>query len=208
MKKIIGIISNALGFNSNNPFDDKYFVQNQYVEALYKHNLIPLVIVPVNLEIKEDILNLCDAFLITGGKRYHKYHFDVVRYAIKTNKKLLGICMGMQIIGMYFNNDYEETTLKYVDNHYFDEITHSNKELLVHNVKIKENTLAKKIFGNNIKTNSIHHEALTRVTKPLKVSGISADGIIEIIEYKNIIGVQFHPELMMSTDALFEWLAK
>ena len=28
MKKIIGIIPSTLGFDTDNPFDDKYYVQN------------------------------------------------------------------------------------------------------------------------------------------------------------------------------------
>jgi len=206
MKKIIGIIANTLGFESSNPFDDKYFVQNQYVEAVYKNGGIPIVITPVNLNINYDTLDLCDSFLITGGKRYHKYHFDVINYAVKTNKKLLGICMGMQLIGMYFNNDYDEKTLKYINNHYYDDITHENKELLIHDVYISEKSLAYKIFGDKIKTNSIHKQALCNVSEPLKAIGKSEDDIIEIVEYKNIIGVQFHPELTNNSNKLFKWL--
>lgn len=205
MKKIIGIIANTLGFNSSNPFDDKFFVQNQYIEAVYKNGGVPLIVSPINLSINYEILDLCDAFIITGGKRYHKYHFDVIEYVIKTNKKLLGICMGMQLIGMYFNKDYNENTLKNIKNHYYDNITHKNKELLIHDVYIKENSLVFNIFGNKIKTNSIHKQALCYIDKPLKIVGKS-DHIIEIIEYKNIIGVQFHPELMNNTKNLFKWL--
>lgn len=206
MKKIVGIISNTIGFESDNPFDDKYFVQNQYVEAVYKNGGIPIVVTPVNLTLNYDVFDLCDAFIITGGKKYHKYHFDVISYTIKTNKKLLGICMGMQIIGMHSNNDYNEESLKYVDNHYYDQITHQNKELLIHDVIIDKKSLSYKLFGSKIKTNSIHKQALKHITYPFKIVGKSKDNIPEIIEYKNIIGVQFHPELMKSTNKLFEWL--
>ena len=206
MKKIVGIIANTLGFDSDNPFDDKYFVQNQYIVAVKKYGGIPIVITPINLFLNYDVLEICDAFLITGGKKYHKYHFDVIEYAKNSNKKLLGICMGMQLIGMYFNDDYNERTLNYIDNHYYDNITHESKELLIHEVFIEENSLASKIFGKKIKTNSIHKQALSYVYKPLKVVGKTNDGKIEIIEYKNIMGVQFHPELMNNMNKLFKWL--
>lgn len=208
MKRIVGIIANTLGFDTNNPFDDKYFVQNQYIVAVKKYGGIPIVIPAVNLNINFDALELCDSFIITGGKRYHKYHYDVIDYAIKTGKKLFGICMGMQIIGMYSNNDYEEKTLKYIDNHYYDQITHKHKKLIIHDVFVKKDSLAYKLFGDKISVNSIHRQALINVSKPFKVVGVSEDNIIEIIEYKNIIGVQFHPELLSNTKKLFEWLIK
>ena len=84
MKKIVGIIANTVGFDSNNPFDDKYFVQNQYIDAVKKYGGIPIIISAVNLKINKDALDLCDSFIMTGGKRYHKYHYDVVDYAIKS----------------------------------------------------------------------------------------------------------------------------
>lgn len=206
MKRVIGIIANTLGFDSDNPFGDKYFVQNQYVEAVKRNGGIPIIIPPVDLEINREALEICDAFIITGGNRYHKYHYDVVEYALKTNKKLLGICMGMQIIGMFSNSDFDENTLRNIDNHYYDQITHKNRELLVHDILIDKSSLSNKIFGNKIKTNSIHRQALTKVSDPFKAVGKSVDNTIEIIEYKNVIGVQFHPELMNCTNKLFEWL--
>lgn len=205
MKKIVGIIANTLGFDSNNPFDDKYFGQNQYIEAVYRNGGIPIIIPAVNLKINHAALDICDAFIITGGKKYHNYHFEVIKYVLNSNKKLLGICMGMQIIGMYFNNDYEERTLKYIDNHYFDQITQRRKELLVHNVYFDENSFLYSLFGRQLKVNSIHKQVLKYVLKPLKVTG-KYNNIIESIEYKNIIGVQFHPELMSDGNKLFKWL--
>ena len=129
MKKIIGIIPSTLGFNTDNPFDDKYYVQNTYIERLKQ--AIPIIIPPTNLKINYEALELCDSFLIIGGSYTHNYHFEVIDYAIKTNKKLLGICLGFQAIAIYSNNDYNEKTIYKIDNHYHDNITHKNKELLV-----------------------------------------------------------------------------
>lgn len=204
MKKI-GIIPSTLGFDTDNPFDDKYYVQNTYLEKLKHFECLLIIIPPTNLKIDYNILNLCDSFLIIGGKKVHKYHFEVIDYALKTNKKLLGICLGMQAIAMYSNNDLEEKTLCKVSNHYFDNITHENKELLVHNIDISQNSLLSKILGKKLKVNSIHNYAISKISYPFKISATYKD-VIEAIEYKNIIGVQFHPELMNNTDKLFEWL--
>jgi len=206
MKKIIGIIPSTLGFNTDNPFDDKYYVQNSYIERIRKY-AIPIILSPSNLNITKEQLDLCDAFIIIGGKNVHKYHFDVIDYCLKTNKKLLGICLGMQTIGMYSNNDLKEETLIKIDNHYYDNITHENKELLVHEIEIDKKSTLYRIFGDKLKVNSIHNNSLKYVSFPFNVVAKSND-VIEAIEYKNIIGVQFHPELMNNTEKLFEWLAK
>ena len=206
MKKIIGIIPSTLGFDTENPFDDKYYVQNTYIKRLNKIS-IPIIIPPNNLTINKEILNICDAFLIIGGKKVHKYHFEVIDYAIKNNKKLLGICLGMQAIGMYSNKDYTESTLEPITNHYHDNITHKNKELLIHNIEILPNSILSSIFGKNLKVNSIHKHRLKYISSPFKVIAKYKD-TIEAIEYKNILGVQFHPELMTNTDNLFNWLIK
>lgn len=207
MKKVIGIIPSTLGFDTNNPFDDKYYVQNSYLDKLKDFDCIPIIIPPINLTINEQSLNLCDSFIIIGGKNIHKYHFEVVEYAIKKDKKLLGICLGMQAIAMYSNNDLECNTLYKVDNHYFDNITHKNKEHLVHDITIDKKTLLSSILGTELKVNSIHNYAVKKVSSPFKVVA-KHNNIIEGIEYKNIIGVQFHPELMKETDNLFKWLIK
>lgn len=90
MKKIIGIIPSTLGFNTDNPFDNKYYVQNSYIEKISNY-AIPIILAPINFKLTKEQFALCDAFLIIGGKNVHKYHFDVIDYALKTNKKLLGI---------------------------------------------------------------------------------------------------------------------
>jgi len=203
--KIIGIIPSSLGFNTNNPFDDKYYVQDTYIKRLNKYNCIPIILAPSELKIDYKLLDLCDSFLMIGGQNIHEYHYQVIKYALKTNKKLLGICLGMQAIASYSNNKNESHTLIYIKNHYHNNITHNNKELLVHKINIDKTSKLARLLGTNIKVNSIHKYAVKNISKPFKVVG-TYNNIIEAIEYKNIIGVQFHPELMNNTEKLFEWL--
>lgn len=202
--KIIGVIPSTLGFDTDNPFDDKYYVQDSYLKRL-KDIGLPIIIPPTSLKIDEKLLDICDAFLIIGGKNINEYHYQVIEYALKTNKKLLGICLGMQAIASYSNNKDELNTLYEISKHYHDNITHNKKELLVHTVKFDKNSILYKLLGENLLVNSIHKFAVKKVTKPFRVVGLNND-VIEAIEYKNIIGVQFHPELMNNTDELFKWL--
>lgn len=203
--KIIGIIPSTLGFDTENPFDDKYYVQNTYVKRIKETGSLPIIVAPTDLKINIEMLDLCDSFLIIGGSKINEYHFQVIEYAIKTNKKLLGICLGMQAIATYSNNKNELDTLIPIENHYKDNITHNNKEILVHDLNLDKNSLLASLLGTNIKVNSIHKFKVKKVSYPFKIVGFNND-VIEAIEYKNIIGVQFHPELMNKTDNLFIWL--
>lgn len=205
--KIIGIVPSTLGFDTTNPFDDKYYVQDTYIKSLKKYNCIPIILAPSNLEIDKRVLKLCDAFLLIGGKNIHNYHYDVIEYALETNKKLLGICLGMQAIASFSNDRNELKTLTKIDNHYYDKVTHNNKELLIHNITLEKDSLLNKLLGNELKVNSIHKYRVKKVSKHFRIVG-TFENVIEGIEYKNIIGVQFHPELMSDGEKLFEWLTR
>jgi len=71
-----------------------------------------------------------------------------------------------------------------------------------HKIKLKGNSLFSRI-GINMKNNpfvlSSHHQAVEKLGKGLNIIALSMDGkIVEAIEhnkYKNVLGVQFHPEV-------------
>lgn len=207
MKKIVGIISNVQGFNNDDIFKSRYYTLNTYVKAIKEAGGIPIIIPPVDLKLNEEACALCDAYLIPGGIQIKDFHIKIVDYAIKHKKKLLGICMGMQTIGIYANQNIEDKVLIAVNNHYVDEnITTTNPEVLVHNIDIVPNSLLANIFGKTkIKVNSLHHYAVKGVKPPFKVSAICGD-VIEAIEYNNVLGVQFHPELIKKGKKIFKWL--
>ena len=58
--------------------------------------------------------------------------------------------------------------------------------------------------------NSLHHQAIDALAEGLKAEAFAPDGVIEGISGPNLIGVQWHPELMRGIDPLmkrlFEWL--
>lgn len=55
-----------------------------------------------------EILRLCDGFVLSGGndlgefKERDEFEFELLNLALKSGKKVLGVCRGMQIIAKHF----------------------------------------------------------------------------------------------------------
>lgn len=54
--------------------------------------------------------------------------------------------------------------------------------------------LEKIYIKNKIEVNSFQHQAINKVAENFKIVATSEDRIVEAIEYKNIVVVQWHPE--------------
>ena len=55
-----------------------------------------------NYRLPEEALELCDGFLVQGGSEFYLYHFQIIHHAVTRGKKYLGICLGQQLIYVYF----------------------------------------------------------------------------------------------------------
>jgi len=149
--------------------------------------------IPMGITLYKDfqkLINLCDGIIFQGGDDFEKYDMDALEYIYKINKPVLGICLGMQLMGMFFDGEL------------IDIKNHKKNLSYVHSVSINKNSKLFNIYKtNSIKVNS-RHKSVLKSTK-LKVTGISNDGYIEAIEDSNktfFIGVQWHPESMTSYD--------
>lgn len=138
------------------------------------------------------LIDLCDGIIFQGGDDFEQYDFDALKYIHKIDKPVLGICLGMQLMGVLFNGSMIDIN------------NHKKKLSYAHNVTINRNSKIYNIFKtNNIKVNS-RHKSIIKDTK-LKIVGISNDGYIEALEdpsKKFFIGVQWHPESMINYDDL------
>lgn len=137
-----------------------------------------------------DVLNLCDGIIMPGGAKIFEYDRFICEYCINTNKPVLGICLGMQIMS-YYNSDY---SLLENDEGGFN---HNRKDLYAHDVFVKPNTKLSLITDSNkFKVNSRHNYHVDTIGEYI-VSATSNDGLIEAIEYPYNdfnIGVQWHVE--------------
>lgn len=183
---------------------EKQFVNSQYLDYVMDAGFTPIIL-PIDKDISE-LLSMCDCFLITGGndldsssyegaieseclgvdKRLDKLDFEVIEYAIKHNKPLLGICRGLQSINVYFKGSLFSN---------LEDTRHNKKEIEKDIIIDYDSRLFFKCICEDMKINSYHHQGINKLGKGLLDVGKSL-GLIEAIEheYLDIYAVQWHPE--------------
>ena len=100
-KAIIGILPSIQFSKNNNPYEDVYKFINNYGKRIIECGATPIGILLEDGNCNKDILDVCDGFLFPGGDRIEKAHYEIIGYAIKNNKPILGICLGMQAMACY-----------------------------------------------------------------------------------------------------------
>lgn len=183
-----------------------YFLYQNYYQFLSSYFDIE-IITPRLSHQYQDIVSRNDALLITGGddinpKYYHhkplsktnredqfieRMDFDLIAQFHKQKKTIIGICRGIQIINVYFGG----TLYQDIPTQYQSTLTHMQN---THTVFLSH-SLAQ-YFSTPSLINSFHHQAIHIPAPQFQINAMSEDGIIEGIEYQNILGVQWHPEKM------------
>lgn len=178
--------------------------------AVTKIEGIPILILPVDKEdlscknlyseeeIKdlESVLSLCDGFILPGGDTWYRLDEVVIDYAIRRDKPLLAICLGMQALSKVLSGEKRITYDNTIKNDTLINHLEPNNNY-VHSVIIDKNSKLYSIIGDvEITVNSRHSYHVPELDNTL-VSARSSDGLIEGVELKDkkfIIGVQWHPE--------------
>lgn len=141
----------------------------------------------------ESLIDICDGIVLEGGDDNNIEDLNFIKYCYKKDIPLLGICLGMQMMGTFFNGNVKD----------FDNKLHLNKKLnYVHGVYFNKLSRLYEIIGlDYIIVNSRHNSYIKNTN--LVISGISSDGYVESIEEKNkrfFIGIQWHPETTFEYD--------
>jgi putative glutamine amidotransferase len=117
----------------------------------------------------------------------------------KTDKPLLGICLGSQWINVFHGGSLVQDIPSEVG---------GNHRGMPHPVLLEPGSSLSRIFGEaGFEVNSWHHQAVdgSDLGKNLRVAARGADGVIEATETTDpgrfLIGVQWHPEKMLPGDA-------
>ena len=204
IKPIIGIVGRLYSGDAN------IICVEEVRLAVTKFGGIPLLILPVdkndlsckNLYSEEEIKDLervlkkCDGFILPGGDTWYQLDEIVIDYAIKCDKPLFAICLGMQALSKVLSGDerigYDNTIKNNTS------INHLElNKTYVHSVIIDKNSkLYSIICEKEIWVNSRHSYHVPEFDNT-SVCARSRDGLIEGVELKDknfILGVQWHPE--------------
>ena len=134
----------------------------------------------------QELIDECDGIILQGGSEMYPIDLEIVKYLYDRDISTLGICLGMQIMGVVINGELSSNSL----------ISHKSNKKYVHSISIKEDSKLYSILNNNkIEVNSRHKDYLIKTD--LDIGGYSDDDIIEAIEDKNkkfFVGVEWHPE--------------
>lgn len=229
--KRVGIVPTADLFYTDNVYDDKYHFPNTYVTRAVEAGMMPIGILSVNGRVVKESLELCDCFILCGGKHIWPFQIEVIDHAVKNGKKLLGICLGHQAVHSYFKTveemkrrgytgdigDFWQTLeeegitfLRDVAGHRWEKLPRGHESDTKHKVLVKEGSLLNRITGKTeLMGASLHRLAVFDPAPSVAVSALAEDGTIEAIEYGDqIIGTQFHPDVDSELNCIFEYLSK
>lgn len=220
-KPIIGISAGVLTDEGGMfPGYRRTYVNEDYITSVIKNGGIPLII-PMNnnLDVIKQQLEFIDGLLLTGGNdisplKYNQepeqklgdllperdeFEFELLKLAKVREIPILGICRGCQLINVFHGGTLyqdlsyrKEKTLRHWQSHNPSQVTHS--------IKIKEDTkLSEMLKQEKILVNSFHHQIIKDIPRGFIPCAIAPDGVIEGIEstqYKFLLGLQWHPEML------------
>ena len=237
MKRIIGIApASFMADREESCAKDYYKLVNNYVKRVSEAGCLPVCLAPSDDWLDEDALALCDGFVVQGGAEFYPYHFQIIHHAVTTGKRYLGICLGQQLIYVYFElkrileeKGYEGDLVKAMCNYIADQPEgftlqkrvqgHCNEypkrgceDEAKHGVDIAHGTLLHRVLGrDSIRICSFHSLCTPPEQTLVRINAVSSlgDGVVEGTEHgDNILGVQGHPELDGLLPELFSFLAE
>jgi len=198
------------------------YVENDMFRYVSQKGILPVLIPDLEKDPLHEILDEMDGFVFQGGSDLapgtygespiiegkwlgdayrDQYELGIMDYAIKSDKPILAICRGMQLMNVYFGGSL------------YQDISTQKRDALSHRDAIKYDSIHHAIdfTGTNVISdlysdipepivNSVHHQGVKVLGNHLSVLAVSReDEIIEAIEYTGttsgrVLGVQWHPE--------------
>lgn len=205
---------------------NRVWVGPNYLDAIRAAGGIPILLpLLINKEELAVAASVCDGFLFTGGPDISPFRFkeemiqqcgvvvperdimeeDLFSIAMETNKPILGICRGIQILNVFLGGTlYQDINVQFDSSLPLAHSQVSGNSVLSHSVVVKKDSLLHHIVSKEyMQVNSFHHQAIKDLAPSLKLAGVAPDSLIEAVylpEMKFFLGVQWHPEHLFRTN--------
>lgn len=226
-RPIIGITPNYDGGDVEPLLPGKplLFVHPDYLTAVTAAGALPLIL-PLCPREPGPLLDRVDALLISGNEKPlpaamrtgsewpslreqnpTRYASDVgwLKAALSRGMPVLGICRGMQVLNEVMGGSVENRagTTEPICGHHQSAPGH----LPSHPLHVEPGSLLARLLGPGpVAVNSFHAQGISRVGNGLRVTGSAPDDVVEAVEAISgpfCLGLQFHPEKLIGTDARF-----
>jgi len=153
---------------------------------------------------KEDKLDVCGR---TDPDR-DNVELMLTRWAIEEGKPVLGVCRGMQVInvacGGSLLQDVANASERFVKHDYFPTQGFA-RDHLAHAAMVSAGSYLQRVYGGGpIEVNSMHHQGIAKLGDGLAATIHAPDELVEGIEGTGdnfLVGVQWHPEMLIERDA-------
>ena len=217
---IIGI---PVGQGENARGAKLYIVHQLYLDAIYKAGGIPCP-VPLHLDerLYDEIFRRLHGLLLAGGEDIDPRLYDaepkeviekvdpdrdrvemmLVQWAVEKRMPILGICRGHQLLnvalgGALYQDIEAEMGVREV--HDMRGKGPDFRQQRPHQVMLDPDSRIAQELGAVLWVNSLHHQAVARPGRGLRVIGVSPEGVIEATELEDhpfAVTVQWHPEML------------
>lgn len=143
---------------------------------------------------------------VNENRARDEFEFALLEEALARRAPILGICRGVQMINVKFGGtlyqDMKEDAEPETEHRQTD--VGKTRQEPSHSVLVTDNeSRLGGIVQGPCRVNSLHHQAVKRLGRGLKVTARSEDGFVEAVEsaaeYPFLMAVQWHPEEMVNS---------
>lgn len=198
------------------------YVNQTYPDAVEQGGGTPLLLPCTgSLDRLEAALSLCDGLLLPGGgdidpnlygEQPHTLLGAVLpeldlqwlhtaRWAMAHKIPVLGICRGMQLLNVAAGGSlYQDLSQRAEQT--LQHLQRQTRDAALHSVTLLQGSALARILGaGELRTNSLHHQAVKEAGQGFCACAWAADGVVEGIESTDglCVGVQWHPEELLQT---------
>jgi putative glutamine amidotransferase len=218
-KPVIGITADIDFWTTGRPPRAAYLLEATNFDALRAFGAAS-VMLPSEFECIDEYLDLCDGIVVSGGgyqfqvpqmfrgdgseplekEQRFRFEAEMTRRSIACRKPLLAICGGFQVLNHVMGGELVVNLAAERE----EWASHSGPSFreIVHPVKPVRGTRFEAICGPAaFGVNSMHKQGVVRVGPRAVIAATSSDGLVEAIEMPEgpfCVGVQWHPEFLLS----------
>ncbi len=199
---------------------EETYLRRGYLKGILQAGGVPLLLPVLPKKALIPLLDRVQGLLLVGGPDIDPFFYGmepegecgqihplwdelelfVIQNVSERNLPILGICRGIQVLNVAFGGDLIQDIKAKVGG----SVEHEQKapkQHPTHQVVLKEGSILQRIFAlDSLRVNTFHHQAVGRVAQDFTPVAHARDGVIEAIEKKGhpfVVGVQWHPELML-----------